>query len=77
MSDSDLSAEEEAEVADESEQKETEKQLKPVDELKRGLVWRKIEVNDNLINVKGGFHAKFELAPEFRTQWETSFCTVV
>ena len=65
MSDSDLSAEEEAEVADESEQKEEkeEQQLKPLGHLKKGIVWRKIEVNDNLINVKGGFNAKFELAP--------------
>ena len=45
--------------------------------LKKGFVWRKVEVNDNFINVKCGFNAEFEFASQHsvrNVKYFASFC---
>ena len=37
--------------------------LKPLGTPKNKMVWKKVDVNTNFINVKGGFSAKNEMAP--------------
>ena len=44
--------------------------LKPLWKSKQGLLWKKVEVSTNFVNVKGGFSAQYNSAPSIT-------CTVV
>ena len=37
--------------------------LKPLGKSKQGMLWKKVEVNNNFVNVKGGFSAQYHPAP--------------
>ena len=41
--------------------------LKPLGKSK--LVWKKVEVNSNFVNVKGGFSAQYYAAPSITCRW--------
>ena len=45
--------------------------LTPLGKSKQGLLWKKVEVNSNFVNVKGGFSAKYHAAPSITcTVWQ-------
>ena len=37
--------------------------LTPLGKSKQGMLWKKVEVSTNIINVKGGFSAQYHTAP--------------
>ena len=47
--------------------KEKKEVLKPLGKSK--LVWKKVEVNSNFVNVKGGFSAQYYAAPSITCRW--------
>ena len=44
--------------------------LTPLGKPKQGMLWKKVEVNSDFVNVKGGYSAKYHVAPSI-------MCTVV
>ena len=45
--------------------------LKPLGKPKNKMVWKKVQVKANFINVKGGFNAKYHSAPSIQYKMGT------
>ena len=72
-SDEESGVEDEQESAVEDEpktepKKEKNEQLQPIGKPKHKAIWKKVEVNNNFINVKGGFNAQYAPAPSISYQ---------